>query len=66
MSTGGPSIEALADSTARVLGLAIALEHRPGVLRYLTLAASYAELLEQVELGPGDESGAIFRPVSPP
>jgi hypothetical protein len=59
-------IEALADAAAAALQLNIASEHRPGVLRYLALAASHAELVNALPLTPADEPASAFTPVSPP
>ena len=53
------------DATAAALELAIAPEHRPGVLRYLQLAAAMAERIESLPLDPADEPGSTFRPVEP-
>ncbi len=53
------------DATAAALELPIAPEHRPGVLRYLQLAAAMAERIESLPLDPADEPGSPFRPVEP-
>lgn len=53
------------DAAAATLGLKIAAEHRPGVLKYFALAASMAELVQGLPLEPHDESGSVFRPVPP-
>lgn len=58
-------IEAYVEAAAALLALPIAAEHRPGVLHYFALAASYAELLEAHPLGVGDEPAGAFVPVSP-
>ena len=58
-------IEALADATAHALQLDVAPEHRPGVLHYLALAASYAELVNSFALTLPDEPAPAFTPVSP-
>ena len=58
-------IERLVNANAAALDLRIAIEHRPGVLRYVTLAAEMAALVQALPLGPDDESGAVFTPVSP-
>ena len=57
--------EALVDAQSALLGLSIAPEHRPGVLRYLQLAAGMATLVMEHPLTPQDESGSVFVPVSP-
>ena len=58
-------IERLVNANAAALDLRIAIEHRPGVLRYMALAAEMAALVQGLPLGPDDESGAVFTPVSP-
>ena len=58
-------IERLVNANAAALDLRIAIEHRPGVLRYVTLAAEMAALVQGLPLGPDDESGAVFTPVAP-
>jgi Protein of unknown function (DUF4089) len=58
-------IETLADAASAAVQLEIAPTHRPGVLQYLALAASYAELLNTVPLTNADEPGSVFIPVSP-
>jgi 1-carboxybiuret hydrolase subunit AtzG-like len=57
--------EAGLDAQSALLGLRIAAEHRPGVLRYLQLAAEMAARVTDFELTPADESGSVFVPVSP-
>lgn len=56
-------IEALVDASAAALGLPIAPEHRPGVLRYFALAAGFAAQLDAVPLAPHDEPAVSFIPV---
>ena len=56
-------IEACVDATAVALALPIALEHRPGVLRYFALAAGFAEQLDAVALAPHDEPAVSFVPI---
>jgi hypothetical protein len=53
------------DAAAATLGLKLAAEHRPGVLKYFALAASMAELVQGLPLEPHDEPANVFRPVSP-
>jgi hypothetical protein len=48
-----------------VLGLPLAAEHRPGVVRYLQLAASLAPLVTGFPLGRDDEAANVFVPVGP-
>jgi hypothetical protein len=57
--------ERCVDAQAALLALPIAAEHRPGVLRYLQLAAGMAPLVMDFPLGPTDESGNVFVPVCP-
>jgi len=59
-------LEALLEANAAALALPIAPEHRPGVLHYLALAASYAELVQAHPLGVADDPAAVFVPVVPP
>jgi hypothetical protein len=58
-------LEAWADAAAAVLALPIAAEHRPGVLRYLGLAAGMAELVMAVPLEAADEPAFAFTPIGP-
>ena len=53
------------DATAALLGLPLAPEHRPGVLRYFALAAQLAELVNGLPLGVQDEPAEAFVPISP-
>ena len=59
-------IDALANAAAAALKLNIAPEHRPGVLHYLALAASYADLINSHPVELEDEPAPVFTPVSPP
>jgi hypothetical protein len=58
-------IEAHVDATAAVLGLPLAPEHRPGVVRYFALAAQMAGQLMGLPLGIEDEPASVFLPVAP-
>jgi hypothetical protein len=58
--------EAFVDAQSALLGLPIAPEHRPGVVRYLQLVASIAPRVMDFALTPADESGSVFVPVAPP
>ena len=58
-------IETYVDAAAALLALPIAPGHRPGVLHYFALAASYAALLDAHPLGVGDVPAGAFVPVSP-
>lgn len=57
--------EAYLDAQSALLGLPISAEQRPGVLRYLQLAATLAPRVMDFKLTPGDEAGSVFVPVSP-
>lgn len=59
-------IERQVDATAALLGLPLAPEHRPGVLRYFALATGMAAQVMGLPLGPEDEPAAVFVPVEPP
>jgi hypothetical protein len=48
------NLDAYIDSTSAVVGLTIAEEYRPGVARFLALAAEMADLLDAVELDDGE------------
>lgn len=58
-------IEALVDASAAAQGLDIAPEHRPGVLFYFGLAASFAEQIAGHTFSPADEPAIVFVPVAP-
>jgi hypothetical protein len=58
-------LEAYLDAQSALLDLPIAAGHRPGVLRYLQLAAEMAPRVMDFELTPADESGSVFVPVPP-
>jgi hypothetical protein len=60
------SLEAYVDATAAALGLPIAPEHRPGVVRYMALVAGLAPRVMDFPLGPADEAANVFVPVVPP
>ena len=53
------------NAAAAMLGLTITAEQRPGVTRFFSLAADMAALVQGLPLTPADESGQVFRPVSP-
>jgi len=57
--------EAYLDAQSALLGLPVTPGQRPGVLRYLQLAAGLAPRVMDFELTPADESGSVFVPVSP-
>jgi len=56
-------IDSYVDAAAAVLGLPLDPRHRPGVVRYFTLAASMAAQLDAVDLGVSDEPAEAFTPV---
>ena len=58
-------IGAYVDATARALGLPLAPEHRPGVVRYFGLAAAFAAQLEAVPLARDDDAAPVFSPIAP-
>ena len=58
-------IEAYVDATAALLGLPLAAEHRPGVLRYFGLAAEMAELVNGLPLAMQDEPAEAVVPIAP-
>ena len=58
-------VERYADAAAQALGLPLAPEHRSGVLRYLQMVAQMAPRVMDFPLSPAEESGTVFRPVSP-
>ena len=58
-------VERYADAAAQALGLQLAPEHRPGVLRYLQMVAQMAPRVMDFPLSPSVESANAFRPVGP-
>ena len=58
-------VEAYVDAQCALLGLTLAPEHRPGVVRYLQLVIGMAPQVMEFPLSPHDESGNVFVPVSP-
>jgi hypothetical protein len=56
-------IEAYVDAAADAIGLPIAPEHRPGVLRYVELVAAMAPRVMDFELALADEAANVFVPV---
>jgi hypothetical protein len=51
---------------ASMVGLHIAAEHAPGVMRYLQLAAGMAALVMDFPLAVDDEPAEVFRPAEVP
>ena len=60
------NFEAYVDAQSVLLGLPISPEQRPGVLRYVQLAATMAASVMDFKLTPADESGSVFLPISVP
>ena len=58
-------IEAYVDAAAAANGLSLDPAHRPGVLRYFSLASEMADLLSGLPLTPLDEPTESFIPVGP-
>jgi hypothetical protein len=58
-------VEAYVDAQCALLGITLAPEHRPGVVRYLQLVIGMAPRVMDFPLSPADESGNIFVPVAP-
>jgi Protein of unknown function (DUF4089) len=58
-------IEAYVDAAAAALGLQLADEHKPGVQRYVALAALMAEQVYGLPLGNEDEAAPQFVPIAP-
>ncbi len=58
--------EAYVDAAAAALGLPIAAELKPGVVRYLQLAAGFAEQVMDFPLARDDEPAEVFVPVGVP
>ena len=52
------------DAQSALLGLTIAPELRPGVLRYLQMVVAMAPRVTDFALTPADESGNVFVPVA--
>ena len=58
-------IEAIVAANAAGLDLALAAEHRSGVVAFFALAAEMAALVDGLPLAIDDESGSVFAPVAP-
>jgi Protein of unknown function (DUF4089) len=54
------ALELWVDATAAAVGLKIASEHRPGVVRYARLAAGFAEQVMAFDLKTTDEAATVF------
>jgi len=53
------------DAASAALGIRLRQDHRPGVLRYFTLASEFATLIDAVPLQAHDEAATTFTPVEP-
>ena len=58
-------IEAYVDATASALDLPLDPAHRAGVLRYVALAAQFADVVQAVALDASTEPAMAFVPVAP-
>ena len=58
--------DAYVDAQSALLGLTITPECKPGVVRYLQLAAGLAPRVMDFALTPADEPGNVFVPVPVP
>jgi Protein of unknown function (DUF4089) len=56
--------EAYVDAQCAMLGITLTAEQRPGVVRYLQLAAGMAPRVMDFALQPGDEPAPRFEPVA--
>ncbi|WP_213954407.1 MULTISPECIES: DUF4089 domain-containing protein [unclassified Variovorax] len=56
-------VSAYVDAAAAALGLRLRNDHRPGVLRYFTLASEFADIVDAVPLQPHHEAATTFVPV---
>lgn len=57
-------VEAYVDAAAAAIGLPIDPAHRPGVVRYVALAAQMAELVMTAPLGVADDPAEAFVPIA--
>jgi hypothetical protein len=58
-------IEAFVDASAAALALDLQPAHRPGVLRFVAIAADMAAVLDAVPLDRAVEPAVVFMPASP-
>ena len=58
-------IEAFVDASAAALALNLQPAHRPGVLRFVAIAAEMAAVLDTVPLDVAVEPAVTFVPVAP-
>ena len=57
--------EAYVDAQCALLGITLSAQQRPGVVRYLQLAAGMAPRVMDFALTPADEPAPRFEPVAP-
>ena len=57
--------EVYVDQASRLVGLPIAPEHRPGVVRNIALIARMASLVTSFPLPPTEEPAPVFVPAEP-
>lgn len=58
-------LERYVDAAAAAIDLPLDPQHRPGVIRYVALAASLADALKAVPLVPHDDPAERFEPIGP-
>jgi hypothetical protein len=58
-------VDAYVQASAVALGLPLRPDHRPGVVRYFTIAAEFAAVVDAVPLEPQAEPAVHFTPVVP-
>jgi len=58
-------VEAYVQASALALGLPLSPEYRPGVVRFFSIAAEFAAVVEAVPLDPHAEPAVQFMPVEP-
>jgi hypothetical protein len=59
------ALEAYVDAASAAIDLKLDASHRPGVLRYIALAAEMAAQVDAVDLAPHDEAAVHFSPIVP-
>ena len=58
-------VEAYVQASAVALGLPLSPEYRPGVVRFFSIAAEFAAIVDAVPLDTHAESAVHFTPVPP-
>lgn len=58
-------VEAYVSAASAALDLPLSPAHRPGVVRYVALAAEFAAIVDAVPLDPCMEPAVHFTPVCP-